>query len=250
MNKDEKGTTQKSFLRNNWLRIVLILLVAVMIVSFFSLELNQYLSLSFVKQAREKFELLYTRNAFLVLGAYFLIYVGTTAMSLPGAAVLSLAGAALFGFWRTLVLVSFASTIGATLAFVFARYLLRSWLQKKFAKRLQKINQGIEREGAFFLFTLRLIPVFPFWVINLVFALTSLRTITFFWVSQIGMLPGTAVYVNAGKQLGSVHSLEDIFSIKIILSFALLGLFPLLAKKGMAFYRQRTGRLRASEKIK
>ncbi len=235
----------KSFLRTNWLRIVLVLLAAALIISFFSLELNQYLSLSFVKKAREKFELIYNRNGFMVLGAYFLIYIGTTALSLPGAAVLSLVGAALFGFWRTLVLVSFASTIGATLAFMVARYLLRAWVQDKFAKRLRAINQGIEREGAFYLFTLRLIPAVPFWVINLIMALTPMRTSTFFWVSQIGMLPGTTVYVNAGTQLGNVQSLEDIFSIKLILSLAFLGLFPLLVQKGMRFYRRGTGKLKS-----
>jgi uncharacterized membrane protein YdjX (TVP38/TMEM64 family) len=236
---------KKSFLKTNWLRIFLVLLVAGLIIAFFALDLNQYLTLSYLKQTRDKLQLLYAQNTLLVLGAYFLIYILSAALSLPGAAVLSLAGAALFGFWKTLVAVSFASTIGATLAFLFARYLLRDWVQNKFSKRLDRINQGVEQEGAFYLFTLRLIPVFPFWVINLVMALTPLKTSTFYWVSQLGMLPGTAVYVNAGKQLGTIDSLGEIFTLNIIFSFALLGLFPLIVKKAMEFYRKRTGKAKS-----
>jgi len=230
------------FLRINWLRILLILLIVALIIIYLAFDLNQYLSLAYLKQTREDLQLFYIQNTFLALGSYFLIYILTTTLSLPGAAVLSLAGAAIFGFWPALVIVSFASTIGATLAFLFARYLLRAWMQKKFFNRLARIKQGIEDEGAFYLFTMRLIPVFPFWMINLVMALTPLKALTFFWVSQVGMLPGTAVYVNAGTQLGNIDSVKDIFSFRILFSFALLGLFPLIVKKGMQFYRYKTGR--------
>ena len=170
------------------------------------------------------------------------MYVVSTALSLPGAAVLTLAAGALFGFWTGLVLVSFASTIGATLAFVFARFLLRDWVQNKFGERLGKINRGVEREGSFYLFTLRLIPVFPFWLINLAIALTPIKAWTFYWISQVGMLPGTAVYVNAGKQLGEIDKVGEILSWDIILSFALLGIFPLAVKKIMSLYRKKTGK--------
>jgi uncharacterized membrane protein YdjX (TVP38/TMEM64 family) len=221
--------------KNILIKMALVAAVALAIVLFFVFDLDRYLTLSYLKQTREQFQSVYADNALLVLGAFFLVYVLATALSLPGAAVLTLAAGALFGFWTGLVLVSFASTIGATLAFLFARFLLRDWVQNKFGTRLNKINQGVEREGAFYLFTLRLIPVFPFWLINLAMALTPIRTRTFYWVSQVGMLPGTAVFVNAGKQLGAIETLGQILSWEIVLSFALLGVFPLAAKKLLSF---------------
>ncbi|MFP4072052.1 MAG: TVP38/TMEM64 family protein [Desulfovibrionales bacterium] len=228
--------------KGNLLRIGLVVAVAAVIVLFFALDLDRYLTLAYLKQTREQFQTLYASHTPVVLGAFFLIYVVATALSLPGAAVLTLAAGALFGFWTGLVLVSFASTIGATLAFVLARFLLRDWVQHKFGKKLEKINTGVEREGSFYLFTLRLVPVFPFWLINLAMALTPIKTWTFYWISQVGMLPGTAVYVNAGKQLGEIDTLGGILSWNIILSFALLGIFPLAVKKLMALYRRRTGK--------
>lgn len=232
----------RSFLQRNWLRLLLVLAVAVLLVVFFALDLGQYLSLEYLKNARQDLQRSYEHNAVAMMAAFFGVYVLVTALSLPGAAVMSLAGAALFGFWRGLLLVSFASSIGATLAFVFARYLLHGWVQKRLGKRLERINQGVQREGALYLFTLRLIPLFPFWLINLAMALTPMKTLTFYWVSQLGMLPGTAVFVNAGTQLGEVRSPGDILSWEILLSFALLGVFPLLAKKSMELYRKKTGK--------
>jgi uncharacterized membrane protein YdjX (TVP38/TMEM64 family) len=228
--------------RRLWLRLGLLLAAAAAVAVFFLLGLDRYLSLAYLKQTRAEFHALYEQHALLLMGGFFGVYVLVTALSLPGAAVMTLAGGALFGFWRGLVLVSFASTLGAVLAFLFARFLLRSWVQSRFADRLKRINQGVEREGAFYLFTLRLIPVFPFWLINLAMALTPLRTLTFAWVSQTGMLPGTAVYVNAGKQLGEISSPGDVLSWELLLSFALLGVFPLLVKKVVALYRKKTGR--------
>lgn len=161
---------------------------------------------------------------------YFLSYVFITAFSIPGAAVVTLLGAALFGFWLSLLLVSFASTIGATLAFLSSRYLLKEWVQTRFGDKLHAVNQGIARDGAFYLLSLRLIPVFPFFLINLLMGLSPIALTRYYWVSQLGMLPGTAVYINAGTQLAQIDSLSGIISPAVLLSFVLLGLFPLLMK--------------------
>lgn len=161
---------------------------------------------------------------------YFFSYLVITALSIPGAAVVTLLGAALFGFWLSLLLVSFASTLGATLAFLSSRFLLREWVQKRFGAKLETINRGMERDGAFYLFSLRLIPVFPFFLINLLMGLTTIKATRYYWVSQLGMLPGTAVYLNAGTQLAQIDSLAGIVSPSVLLAFALLGVFPLLMK--------------------
>jgi len=152
---------------------------------------------------------------------------------------MTLAGGALFGLVTGTVVVSFASTIGATIACIVSRYLLRDWVQNKFGERLTTINDGVEKEGAFYLFTLRLIPVFPFFVINLLMGLTRMRIFTFFWVSQVGMLAGTIVFVNAGKELAKIDSLKGILSPGLIISFIILGLFPITVKKIMEFYRKK-----------
>ena len=157
-------------------------------------------------------------------------------MSLPGATILTLLGGALFGLIKGGLLVSFASTIGATLAFLASRYLLKDSIQSKFGDKLKVINEGVKKEGGFYLFTMRLIPAFPFFLVNLVMGLTPIKTLTFFLVSQVGMLPGTLVYVNAGTQLAQLESLSGILSPKLIASFALLGVFPLVAKKAMGFF--------------
>ncbi|MGU3843432.1 TVP38/TMEM64 family protein, partial [Vibrio diabolicus] len=153
-----------------------------------------------------------------------------TAFSIPGAAVVTLLGAALFGFWTSLLLVYFASTMGAPLAFLSSRYLLRDWVQNKFGNKLIAINQGVEKDGAFYLFSLRLIPVFPFFLINLLMGLTPMSVGRFYLTSQVGMLPGTAVYLNAGTQLATIESLSGIISPAVLASFALLGLFPIITK--------------------
>jgi uncharacterized membrane protein YdjX (TVP38/TMEM64 family) len=143
------------------------------------------------------------------------------------------------GFWVAILVVSFASTIGATLACFFSRFLLRDWVQNKIGDRIKKVNEGIEKEGPFYLFTLRLIPLFPFWMINLAMGLTKMPLVTYYWVSQVGMLPGTMVYVNAGKELGKIDSPGGILSPSLIISFALIGIFPLVVKKLLAWYRTR-----------
>lgn len=220
-------------------KIIIIAVIVIAVAAFRIFNLGEYLSLSYIKESREKFESLYAEHTLPVIGGYMLIYILVTSLSLPGAAVMTLAGGALFGLLRGTIIVSFASTIGATLACLVSRFILRDWVQGKFGERLKTVNDGIEREGSFYLFTLRLIPVFPFWLINLVLGLTKMPLRTFYWVSQFGMLPGTIVYVNAGKELGKIDSLSGILSPGLILSFVLLGLFPLAAKKAMALYKRK-----------
>ncbi|SHK29260.1 Uncharacterized membrane protein YdjX, TVP38/TMEM64 family, SNARE-associated domain [Desulfatibacillum alkenivorans DSM 16219] len=209
--------------------------------SFFIFDLGRFMSLEYVKSSQAGLTQLYSEHPVSVIGTYMLIYIAVTGLSLPGAVVLSLAGGALFGLLTGLVVISFASTIGATLACAVSRFLLRSWVQEKVGHRLVKINQGVEREGAFYLFTLRLVPAFPFWMINLAMGLTRMRLRTFYWVSQVGMLPGTIVFVNAGKELGKIDSLSGILSPSLIVSFIILGVFPITVKKLLEFYRRRAG---------
>ena len=220
-------------------KVALLGVIAALVASYFVFDLGQYLSLDYLKAQRGAFQSLAAEQPVLVLGGFFLLYVAVTALSLPGAAIMTLAAGALFGFWVALVLVSFASSVGATLAFLASRFLFKDAVQSRFGERLKKINAGVAKDGAFYLFTLRLIPAFPFFVINLVMGLTPLKTWTFYWVSQAGMLAGTAVYVNAGTQLGELDSLSGLLSVDLIGAFVLLGLFPWLAKAVMAFLQAR-----------
>lgn len=220
-------------------RIILLGLVAALLAAFFAFDLGRFLTLETLKASQEQFAAQYAATPYLVMGAYFVIYVGVTALSLPGAAVMTLAGGALFGLATGTLLVSFASSLGATLAFLVARFVLRDTVQNRFGNRLAAINAGIEKDGAFYLFTLRLVPAFPFFVINLLMGLTPIRTWTFYWVSQVGMLAGTLVYVNAGTQLARIDSLAGILSPGLVASFVLLGIFPLIAKKIVAMAQAR-----------
>ncbi len=218
-------------------QIGIVIAIIIGIVAFRYFDLGEYLSLEYLKASQAKFHALYRENSFFVVAAYMGIYITTTALSLPGAVVLTLAGGALFGFAVGTVVVSFASTIGATLACLVSRFLLRDWVQNKFGDKLSTINNGIEKEGAFYLFSLRLVPIFPFFVINLAMGLTRMRLATFFWVSQIGMLAGTMVFVNAGKELAKIDSLSGIMSPGVLISFAVLGIFPITVKKLLGLYR-------------
>ncbi len=211
-------------------QLVIVAVLVVLAALFFIFILKQYLALEFIKSQQQ---------TFLTIASYFGIYVASTALSLPGAAVLTLAGGALFGLVTGTIIVSFASTLGATLAFLVSRFLLRDYIQGKFSDKLKVINDGIEREGEFYLFTLRLVPLFPFFLINLVMGLTPIKTIKFFFVSQLGMLPGTIVYVFAGTQLAQIDSLQGILSPGLIGAFVLLGIFPLLAKKTIEMIKRR-----------
>ena len=214
------------------------LLVAA-VVAFFALDLGRYLSLAFLKDSQSSFQALFAQNPVQVVLAFFAAYVAVTALSLPGAAIMTLAAGASFGLVLGTVVVSFASTLGATLAMLAARYLLRDSIQERFGKRLIDINKGIEKEGAFYLFTLRLIPVVPFFALNLLMGLTRIRTWTYFWVSQLGMFAGTVVYVNAGTQIAKIDSLRSIASPALIGSFVLLGVLPLAVNKVLQFFKRR-----------
>ncbi len=212
-------------------KILMFSVILLFVIMFFFFDLDQYLTLDYFNAQRDAIGAYQAANPLQTALIYFLVYVAVTGLSLPGAAVLTLAGGAIFGLWWGLLIVSFASTLGATIAFLVSRLLLRDWVQSKFGQNLKAINQGVEKEGAFYLFTLRLVPLFPFFVINLVMGLTPIRTLQFFFVSQIGMLAGTFVFVNAGTQLAQIDSLGGILSPGLLFSFVLLGIFPLLAKK-------------------
>jgi len=222
-------------------KLLLASLIAIILILLLFLDLHHYITLEYLKSSKDKLNVYYQDNPLLVLGTYFVIYLASTAFSLPSAAVLSLAGGALFGLTAGTLLVSFASTIGATLAMLIARVLLRDWVQNRFAAQMETINSGMLKEGAFYLFTMRLLPAVPFFAINLVMGLTPLRTVTFFWVSQLGMLPGTLVYVNAGSELGKIQTIDDILSPSLIISFVLLGIFPLLVKKILTGIQAKNG---------
>jgi pyruvate/2-oxoglutarate dehydrogenase complex dihydrolipoamide dehydrogenase (E3) component/uncharacterized membrane protein YdjX (TVP38/TMEM64 family) len=220
-------------------KLLLIVAIAALVGVFFAFNLGRFFSLDFVKNQQAAIDAWRVAQPMLTAGIFFAVYVAVTGLSLPGATIMTLAAGAIFGVWWGTLMVSFASTLGATLAFLVARFVLRDWVQGKFGDRLKAINAGMEKEGGFYLFTLRLIPIFPFFVINLVMGLTPIRTWTFYWVSQIGMLAGTLVYVNAGTQLAQLDSLKGILSPELLASFALLGLFPLIAKKIVALVKAR-----------
>ena len=225
-------------------RVGLIVIVVAAIALFYGFDLQQYLSRDFFFQ-------LYQENPLLTIGVFFLAYVAVTGLSLPGAALMTLIGGAIFGFWIGLLVISFASTIGATLAFLFSRALLQESVQKKFGSYLKTVNEGVEKDGAFYLFTLRLIPAIPFFVINLVMGLTPIRAWTFYWVSQVGMLAGTMVYVNAGAQLGQVKelSVSGILTPGLIASFVLLAAFPWVVRKVMARVKKRRENNESSQAV-
>lgn len=220
-------------------KILLIAVLLFLVLAFFALDLHRWLTLDSLKAGQVQFAQWQSAYPVLVALLFGLFYILVTGLSLPGASIMTLAGGALFGlFWGTLI-VSFASSIGATIAFLISRYLLRDWAQGRFGERLGAVNRGVEREGAFYLFALRLVPAFPFFLINILMGLTRIKTWTFYWVSQLGMLAGTLVYVNAGTQLRRIESLGDILSWQLLLSFALLGLFPLLAKLFLNWLKRR-----------
>jgi uncharacterized membrane protein YdjX (TVP38/TMEM64 family) len=211
-------------------RIALLALLAAAIAAYFWFDLGQYLSLDAFKAQQAQIIAAKDANPLLYIGGFFLIYVIVTALSLPGAAIMSLVAGALFGVVTGTIIVSFASSIGATLAFLSARFLLRDWVQSKFGERLKAIDDGIARDGAMYLFTIRLIPLFPFFVVNLLMGLTRIKTRTYYWVSQIGMLPATVVFVNAGTQISKIDSTAGLLSPTLIGSFVLLGIFPWIAR--------------------
>ncbi len=212
-------------------KIVIAVAVVALIGGFFIFDLGRFFTLEYFNAQRDAILAYREANPALSALVYFALYVAVTGLSLPGAAIMTLVGGAVFGLLWGTVIVSFASTLGATLAFLVSRFLLRDWVQGRFGDSLRTVNREVERDGAFYLFTLRLVPAFPFFVINLVMGLTPIRTLTFAWVSQVGMLAGTIVYVNAGTQIAQIDSLAGLLSPTLIGSFVLLGLFPLIARK-------------------
>jgi pyruvate/2-oxoglutarate dehydrogenase complex dihydrolipoamide dehydrogenase (E3) component/uncharacterized membrane protein YdjX (TVP38/TMEM64 family) len=220
-----------------WLGVALLALAVVAAYQY--LELGSLLTLDVLKTSRDTLVALYQKRPWAMAVGYFVLYVIVTALSIPGAVVLTLAAGAMFGLGVGLVLVSFASSLGALLAFLAARYLLHDLVQSRFGRQLAPINEGLARDGALYLLTLRLVPLFPFFLINLLAGLTSIGAGRFYWVSQLGMLAGTAVYVNAGTQLATIERASDVLSPGLLLSFTLLGLFPWLAKAGVAAWQRR-----------
>ena len=212
-------------------RMILVAALVLMIGAFFYWDLGAYLTLESLKAQQASLDALVADDIVLISVGFFLGYVLVTALSIPGAAIMTLAAGGMFGLGLGLVIVSFASTIGATLAMLVSRYLLRDQVQRRFQRQMAAINAGIEKDGAFYLFTLRLVPVFPFFAVNLLMGMTRIGVPVYFIVSQLGMLAGTIVYVNAGTQLAQVETLGDIVSPTLLGSFVLLGLFPLIAKK-------------------
>lgn len=220
-------------------KAILVLILVGAIAAYFFFDLGQVLTLENFKAQQAEIVAAKDANPALYVAVFFVLYVAITGLSIPGAAIMTLIAGALFGLVLGTIIVSFASTIGATLAFLSSRYLLRDWVQGKFGTRLRAIDEGLEKDGAFYLFTLRLIPVFPFFVINLLMGLTRIKTFTFFWVSQLGMLAATAVFVNAGTQISRIESTAGLLSPVLIGSFVLLALFPWAAKWIVAFVSRR-----------
>ena len=222
-------------------KAILAFILIAAIAAYFVFDLGQVLSLENFKASQADIVAAKDASPFLYITGFFILYVAVTGLSIPGAAIMSLVAGALFGVVLGTVIVSFASTIGATLAFLSARFVLRDWVQGKFGERLRAIDDGLEKDGAFYLFTLRLIPVCPFFVINLLMGLTRIKTRTFFWVSQLGMLPATVVFVNAGTQISRIDSTAGLLSPTLIASFAALALFPWVAKGIVALVKRSRG---------
>ncbi|MCL7929406.1 FAD-dependent oxidoreductase [Halomonas llamarensis] len=220
-------------------RLLLIALLAAVVALFYLSGAADYFTLETMQAYRSDFQAMFSQSPWQVAGIFFAVYVVITALSLPGAALMTLLGGALFGLGWGLLIISFASTIGATLAFVISRFLFRKPIEKRFPRQFERINRGVERDGALYLFTLRLVPIFPFFMINLVMGLTRIKTVTFYWVSQVAMLPGTAVYVNAGGQLGELESLGGILSPSLLASFVLLAVFPWIARRIVLLVQKR-----------
>ena len=220
-------------------KILLVVAVVALGIAFFAFDLHHVLTLEGLKSGKQQFEAWRASSPVLVVFAFFGFYVIVTALSLPGAAVMTLAAGALFGlFWGT-VLVSFASSLGATLAFLASRYLLRDSVQRRFGDRLKLVNEGVAKDGALYLLTLRLVPLFPFFLINMLMGLTPIRTRTYYLVSQAGMLPGTLVYVNAGTQLAKIENLYGIVSLDLLIAFALLAVVPWISRRFLDFLHRR-----------
>ncbi|MFN4019766.1 MAG: FAD-dependent oxidoreductase [Erythrobacter sp.] len=220
-------------------KIIILAVLGVLVLAYFAFDLGQYFTLEGVKTLAADLATFQQDNPLAVIAGFFLAYVVVTAASIPGAGIMTLAAGALFGVVLGTLIVSFASTIGATLAFLSSRYVLRDWVEARFGERLKAINAGLERDGPFYLFTLRMIPYIPFFAVNLVMGLTRIRTLTYAWVSQVGMLLGTVVYVNAGTQLARIGDPRDLLSPLLLVSFLLLAMVPWIAKGTIGLIKRR-----------
>ncbi len=217
--------------RKNIMRFIVVLCLLFVIAAFWKLKLTEYLSLESIRVQQTAIKGYYIQYPFLTVGIFFLAYILITALSFPGAAVMTILGGALFGFWQGVIIASFASSIGATLAFVLARFLMRDWIQGRYHNQLKILNDGFKKEGAFYLFTLRVVPAFPFFLVNILASIMPVKIVHFYGISQLGMLPGTIVYVFAGTELAKISSISGILSPTLFIAFILLGLFPIMAKK-------------------
>jgi uncharacterized membrane protein YdjX (TVP38/TMEM64 family) len=223
----------------NKTKIIVLIVFITLVAAFFYFGLNKYLSFDYLKSKQAILSEQVNQNFWLAIIAFFIIYVVSAALSLPGAGILTIAGGAIFGLVTGTIVVSFASSIGATLAFIGARFLFRDSVAKKFGPRLESIEKGIQKDGAFYLLSLRLVPAVPFFIVNLLMGLTSLKTRTFYGVSQIGMLPGTIAYVYVGTQLASINKPSDIISPGILSAFAILGILPIATRKLLQWLQER-----------
>ncbi|WP_295431047.1 VTT domain-containing protein [uncultured Thiodictyon sp.] len=221
-------------------RLALLIPLAALILAFFALGLHHHLTLEAFHASHDRFDAWYAQEPLLVIGGYVAVFAVIT-LFLPIAALMTVIGGALFGFWKGVLIASFAAALGGTLAFWLSRFVLHDIVQRHFGERLAAVNAGVAKDGAFYLFSMRLVPVIPFFMINMVMGLTPMRTLTFYWVTQLGMLAGILVYVTAGTQLAEVEHLSDILSPGLLGSLVLLGLFPLLAKKALGLIRRRLG---------
>jgi uncharacterized membrane protein YdjX (TVP38/TMEM64 family) len=219
-------------------RLALLIPIAALVAAFFALGYHHHLTLEAFHASHETFEAWYEQHPWMLAGGYFVVFVFAT-LFLPIAALVTVVAGALFGFWKGALIASFAAALGATLAFWLSRFILHDAIQRHFGDRLAAVNAGLARDGAFYLFSMRLVPVIPFFIINLVMGLTPIKTHTFYWVTQLGMLAGILVYVNAGTQLAEVEHLSDIFSPALIGSLALLGILPLLGKQVLGLIHRR-----------
>jgi uncharacterized membrane protein YdjX (TVP38/TMEM64 family) len=222
-----------------WSRWLLAGLLVLAVAAFYLLDLQRYLAWDYLRAHREEMQAWVRQHPIQAVLAYMLVYTAVTALSLPAAAALSLLGGALFDFWVGVVAANLASTLGASLAFLSTRYLFRDFVQRRLGARLEPIQRGIDRDGAYYLFTMRLLPVLPFFLINAAMGLTRMRLGTFWWVSQLGMLPLCLVYINAGRQLGTLESPRDVLSPVVILSLVLPGVVPLLLRLGLRLWQKR-----------
>ncbi len=226
-------------MKRSYAKFIVIALIGVFIILFFAYDLKQYLTLGYFKSQQQAVEAYYSAHTQAAIAIYMLIYIAVTALSLPGATVMNLAGGAVFGFMVTTIIASFSGTIGATLAFSASRFLFKDYIQNHFGDKLTAINQGIEKQGAFYLFTLRLLPIFPSFMVNLLMGVSPIRTGVFYLVSQIGTLPATMIYINAGTQLAKITSVQGIFSSGLMFSLLLLSVFPLIASKTVRIIKAR-----------